>query len=717
MAESAPALPAASASRKSKPTSLWHAPRFAPGEVDRIQEIQVHRTEGATWRGWLLGSLFVALIAALTPYLDYIVASTRLSFTAFPMAPITILLVLAVAGAGCARLLGNTLGLTRQDLTLVFCMTMVTYALAGFGFFMTWSASAAVPWYGATPENKWEKNILPLLAEDWTPSFFLPQDPGQEAVGQPRPVEWFFQGLPKGASIPWWVWVQPYALWCLAMLFLYGIWFSVAGLLSRRWSEHERLPFPVAQVPEEMITGFEGHGGRKWLFADRLALLGFGLVFALHLWNMGGSSFEFIQSIHLQYFLSDKFTEPPWNAMGQIRIMLTFTVVGMSFLLSRDVAFSLWFFFVVKKALYLVFGQVHGTTLMEGATKSIGTGALLMMALVSLWAARTELGRSFRQALTQKERQDEGGEVAPLWLWGVLFASFIGVVEWLYCWGISPVWAALGTLVLILMMIGLTRLVAEAGAYAALMSSFPTHILTWAATPALLGGKNLLLLTIWDRVQGADFFRIVPLPLVMNALQTSRLMGLRMRTVFAGMALAVVLTLGVSFFSYLGTIYPQGQNQIGEWYGRNIVANDIDNRVAKHIPKIKDWHRDAAKAEQEGRAMPQAEVARVNWRDLSWAGIGGALLAIFAFARTFLFWFPHPAGMVMFMCPAPHDKLWFCFFLGWAFKWGITSFGGMRAYLAWRRFFIGMVVGESAAVILAIIFKILGVCRYEIWMS
>ena len=60
---------------------------------------------------------------------------------------------------------------------------------------------------------------------------------------------------------------------------------------------------------------------------------------------------------------------------------------------------------------------------------------------------------------------------------------------------------------------------------------------------------------------------------------------------------------------------------------------------------------------------------------------------------------PHPIGYVMWMGTWPIHRMWFSYFLGWVFKLLILKFGGQRTYLAWRRFFIGLIIGEALAVI------------------
>ncbi|MCZ7645507.1 MAG: hypothetical protein M5U26_09525 [Planctomycetota bacterium] len=99
----------------------------------------------------------------------------------------------------------------------------------------------------------------------------------------------------------------------------------------------------------------------------------------------------------------------------------------------------------------------------------------------------------------------------------------------------------------------------------------------------------------------------------------------------------------------------------------------------------------------KGKTEETPAEARVNTVKLAWIGVGGLAMAGIAAARHYLFWFPHPAGYVMWMASFPIDCLWFSFFLGWICKWSIGKYGGMRVCTQARRFFVGLVVGEALA--------------------
>jgi hypothetical protein len=107
-------------------------------------------------------------------------------------------------------------------------------------------------------------------------------------------------------------------------------------------------------------------------------------------------------------------------------------------------------------------------------------------------------------------------------------------------------------------------------------------------------------------------------------------------------------------------------------------------------------------AEAEGRTLPASALpseGRIERHRLIWMCVGGAVMACFLFARTRLFWWPHPVGYVMWMGTWTLTDYWFSFFLGWLVKLALIRFCGQRVFLSARRFFIGILVGEALAAV------------------
>jgi hypothetical protein len=102
------------------------------------------------------------------------------------------------------------------------------------------------PYYFATPENGWRELIQPYL-----PSWLSPQDP--------RLAAFFYEGLEQGRPIPWAAWMPTLPAWAPMIIALFLVMITFMVLLRRQWIEHERLIFPLVQVPLAMAeTGEEG---------------------------------------------------------------------------------------------------------------------------------------------------------------------------------------------------------------------------------------------------------------------------------------------------------------------------------------------------------------------------------------------------------------------------------------------------------------------------
>ena len=129
---------------------------------------------------------------------------------------------------------------------------------------------------------------------------------------------------------------------------------GLTTLLRKQWTEHERLTYPLIQLPLEMTNP------RSSFFENKLMWLGFGIAALISIENLLNSiypAFHYIpvkrQSIH-QFF-----TERPWNAMGSVRLSFYPFVIGISFLMPLDLLLSCWVFYWVYK-IELMVGNIMG---------------------------------------------------------------------------------------------------------------------------------------------------------------------------------------------------------------------------------------------------------------------------------------------------------------------------------------------------------------------
>ena len=687
---------------------FFTGPKLKVESVELMSGVAPSETRGATWRGWLLGFLCVTLLGCAIPYLDMVMPPTIMTNSLFPASSMVFLFVLLLGLNLLIAAFRSSLGLTRQDLVLVFCMTMLTNCIPGCGFWAFWVPVVIGGQYFATPENNWA-NLLQHMPPSWAPH--------DNPAANYRPIEWFYIGVPNRADsffervlqVPWSAWLVPYAVWCLALLMLFGIMFALCGLLRRQWADHERLAFPIAQLPEELVASVGTANPRPFL-KDKAAWWGIGLVFALYALNNLGDYYRQVPQLILTGGIDQYLTEEPWSALRPISTNIYISVIGLSYLISLEVSFSVWFYWAVMRVVAFFFiraGVADGGWFFAGTTgvgwrslfRAQGTGALLTLAVLGIWMARRELRNSLLQALDLRPAEPGETGFSPRVLWLLLGACVIGSVVWLYSYGVEWYYASAAMLLLILILIALTRLYCEGGLFAVQVYDFPFKIVQSAVTPSALSSATFVKLSIWDRVMVADWFRVTFMPVIMNNLHLATRTGLTRRSVMLGMGSAVVLALAVSFGSLLYTAYarPGGANTM-QWYFHKFPGWEFGD-LSPRLQQMEAYQKKLATAEGPLPASEVPDVARHDWIYITCFAVGSAYMGLSLWLRSFVFWFPHPLGYVMWMASYPHFQVWFSFLIGWALKKGILKYGGSRAYLRAKRFFIGLVVGEALGVV------------------
>ncbi|MCW8128849.1 MAG: hypothetical protein KIS92_00565 [Planctomycetota bacterium] len=685
------------------PITMTHSRRLSndPMTVLGVAPAQP-RGEGTTWRGWVTGLLALSAICLVTPIFDYAIGGTMLANSLFPATAVASLLALGALLYLASVTRKSYLGFTRGDLALVFMMVLVSNTIPGGGFWAFWVTNVSGGFFN-TPEAGWEKTVLPHVPAAW-----VPQDEGGL-----RPLEWFYRGLPNHQGLSWGLfraWLPTYGWWCLALAFMLAMLFALSSLLRKQWADHEQLPFPLAQIPHEMIKGIFTTEERP-LLRDPMMLWGLGLTFAFVSWNSLADYYNFVPAIPTGNWLSHYLSEDPWNRLNPVYCKIYFSVVALTFMLSKDVSFSLWFYHIVWFVLVFVLcgmgvgnnGQYFWNSAgAAGFFVDQGTGALLALTAMGLWMARAPLWGSLQQALGLRARDTgEDEDLSPRALWGLLAAGFVGSLAWMQGFGMDLLPSVLIVVLMLLIMTGLTRLCCEGGLFFMQVGLQPNELLHQAFTPVQLGAQNFVRLEMWNRSMVVDGYRVFFMANIMNGLQLARLAGLKRRTAMGGMALAIVAALAVSFFAFLHTAYtyPGGASAMMPWYFEGVPTN-VYKGMSQNVRAIETYKQKEASGAAE--KMASADVPAVAKRDgkaLTYLALGASFLVFSMVLRKYVFWFPHPIGYVMWMGPFPVYQLWFSFMLGWFFKYLVLKFGTTLTYQRAKRLFLGMLVGESAALI------------------
>ena len=214
------------------------------------------------------------------------------------------------------------------------------------------------PFYYATAENRYDTVFLPTFPTGWRRA-------------TPPSSRGLFESW--GFGVPWQAWLIPLAAWTAFTLATYVLMLCVLTIFRRQWIERERLLFPLVAVPLEVIEPAPRGAGSNEFFrnpyhVDRPDLR---LRSALLQRPATATSRSLPQA---ELFIIGGKPVPtapwgrPWNAIGTLQFQFAPLIVGLSFLLTREVSLSLWLFYWLAN-LETVLGTAVG---LDGVGVAVG---------------------------------------------------------------------------------------------------------------------------------------------------------------------------------------------------------------------------------------------------------------------------------------------------------------------------------------------------------
>jgi hypothetical protein len=627
-----------------------------------------------TVRAVCLGLVFSVLLNLVMVYSDFKLEGTFLVGNHFPVASIAVLLALVLFLNPALRFFFKARGLQKGELLLIWSMLGVAGGIGAAGFFRYLPAWLAGPSYLATPSNDFEPILLKSIPH-WMLLSHAPKD---------QAVSWFFEGLPAGKAIPWGRWLLPLATWTAFGLCLYLCTFAFTSLFFHQWAARERLTFALVHVPSELSQ--EAGEGKflNGLLSNRLAWAGGAIAF----------SHGLINGLH-QYFAAIPaipfggngrwFTDRPWSELDFGALYLYYSVVGLSFLLTTEMSFSIWFFFVLYRLSFVFVAWLGAPATgfwgdWENQVSGFDSaGAVLVLAGFLFWAARKSLaawlGRVFSGG-----REDEEDLMPPRLTLIFLLLGFAGMTAWFLVAGVSWWAALLGVVVFLAVILVLTRIVAEAGMLNVGTGVTTFGLLTGLFPAAWLSGPTLAVMVMQQGVLMADL-QCILMPYLMNGLKACRQAGMRGGRVLAVLGCTAALALVVGAYGRITTNYKYGGSNLDKlgnvWTPSWYLPAAVDfqkNPPEYHFLQVGNF-----------KIMPDKAVHL-----LAGAVLTAAMLALRA---RYLWWPLHPLGLVI-CSQIAFVWIWFSVFLGWLAKASVMTFGGASAYRKVLPFFLGLVVGE-----------------------
>ncbi len=650
------------------------SPPINPEEKDTEQNRSKRgKVQGITPRAFVIGLIMIPIMCFWNEYTEIIAEATDLAAMSLIIAVVFALFVLLLLNLVLKRYLPR-FALTQAELMFVYVMQTVSIGISGIGMMQFLNTFTGNIFYYGTPENKWQEKLLPAV-KPW----LLPKESVTKAFYTGQSTFWRANHIAG--------WITPICVWSGFIVVLLGVMLCLNVLVRKQWMDRERLSFPIVQLPLELTA----EGGSAKTLLSRQMWIGFLIPVVLE--SLASLNYLYpsvpflpIKPSDVRLNLTPLFTTAPWSGMGYFALSFYPLVIGLTYFLPLDVAFSLWFFYLFTK-----FENVAATAMGyhdPGASQAMSripytgeqsAGAFIGVALFALYGMRKQLGAMLRRAFQPRSKgmetdpeYDDSNEAMSY------RTAFIGVVGGFLVltafgmaigmdWYVPLIYFGL----YYLYVLTFTRIRAEAGLPWGHGPDMNVHELMKSSVGSRgfsfqnQVGLNMLL---WHDLD----YRCTEMPNQLEAMKIGSSVRMNLRHVAIVLLIATAVGALSSWAAVLTCYYHYGAAtaKVNGW------RTDMGSVPWK---TMKDWVDNPTKP----------DFARMEG-----VGIGFVITAALLAMRSRFTWWPfHPIGYAVagtFTMP----WLWCATMIGWAIKALIIRYGGMKTYRNYIPFFIGLILGD-----------------------
>jgi len=574
---------------------------------------------------------------------------------------------------------------TRNEILTVYVSCLFSCLAPGHGAENVFVVNLLGPFYYATLANKWLGFMVPYIKPWMTPA--LGGGPGQP-YGDPQRAlvaDWF-QGS-HNHQVPWGAWMVPLCVWGFFICVLYFMMACLCVMLRKQWAEREALAFPLLRLPLELTEdhGRPDAGAITAFFRNPLMWIGFGVVAFVQLMRGLHVYFPDFPDFPLSMDTSPMFQDQPWSQLGWTPVNIWPVVVGITYLLTSEISFSFWFFYwFVKFQLIGAYCLGFDPSSMPSPVGASGRafvvfqqiGCYLAYVAIVLWTGREHFLHIAKRSLGMaKPTGDEANEGLsyPVAFWGFI-GSWALILGWSIAAGMNPLLALVMWGLYLVIIIALTRIIAEAGILFVQQGWVPLGIISQITNS---GGSHWLLND--SSIPAASMFqgslmvdlRGFVMPSFIQGFKLAHDRKINVKGLLALMLACTFIAFGLGTYMNVSLGYAQGGQTLDPWY----------SGAASTQPAS------AAASLMHG-------VTTSSWSNLIWIAVGMGLTYGMMLARARMPWFPlHPIGFLVCLS-YPMSQIWFSVFLGWLAKSLITRFGGTDSYRKTIPLFLGLALGD-----------------------
>ncbi len=639
--------------------------------AQQTRDVAAHREAPRLSLGAVVLVCTVAIgFVAAVPWIMYVYRAGDPVGGYLPAGPLALLAIVCWILAPMARRwFGDSRRLVRGGLLLY----ALTVSIGGFATtFTVLQIPQIIPSlrYFATPTNRFEEEAIPAVAETLQ-------------ITDEVAARGFFEGARTPGGIPWELWKGPLVRWgVLALLYLVtGI--AMLGIFRRRWIDHERLPFPLAEIPM-FIAGHGQFGMAETSGRTRLMGIGIGVVALLESINSLHRYVPSVPEIPRNFTLSVLFENAPWNILAGAswsRAWIDLPLIGIAYLMPAAIALGIFAFFLLMIGIMVLSRFLGDPTLGPlrwnrwGSQKDIQGGAYIGLLTFVFWAARGEIGQMVHDLWQDLRRGPSARRHPDRWMLAAFVLGLLAMCWWSVSAGIS-FWVALSFMPATLALtFGFALLTAQSGLPALQIDNLPAQFLTGVVPARAMGLRNMALIGFFNTMF-SWYKRHALQPQAIHGLKIADTEHFRDRRFITALIVAAAALIAINSITLMHLAYNES------------LMLSTTSRWQQHSGGMGSPYYGVLWAM---RMIDQPDPAL----SFHWMALGAALMWALQFMyRQFMWWPVHPLGMLI-PCGWQITAQWFSVMIGWAIARVVTKYSGPRSYLHLRPLFLGLVLGGA----------------------
>ena len=579
--------------------------------------------------------------------------------------------------------------LSRNEILTVYISCLFSCLAPGHGAENVFVVNLIGPFYYATRENRWLEFLEPYVAPWMTPALERTADGSVRYTDAAREVvSGWFLGSPTG-EVPWGAWLVPLLVWGTAIAVMYIMMACLCVMIRKQWAEREALAFPLLKLPLELTEDVDkpDSGLIGSFFKNGLMWVGFGIAVFIETLRGLNLYFPDVPTFPLDINTGAMFTEAPWNQIGWTPMVVYPMFVGIAYLLTAEVSLSFWFFYwFVKLQMIAAYMLGFMPNTLPNAIGSMGgggktftfyqqIGCYLAYVAIIAYTGREHLKHIFMRAIGRRRADSEESDEAmsyPLAFWGFTL-SFGALIAWSIAAGLNPLLAFVLWTLYVIIIVALTRIIAEAGILFVQQGWVPLgtigQITNSGPGHTLLSESSLPSASLMQGSLMTDLRGFI-MPSFIQGFKLAYDRKIALKPLLVLMVACSLISLGLGIYMNVKLGYQQGGLSLDAWYAGG-----------------------ASRAPADASASLIRGVNDASWFNMGWLGLGMLMTYGMMLARSRFAWFPlHPIGFLI-AHSYPIGQIWFSIFLGWLAKVLVTRFGGTDVYRRTTPLFLGLALG------------------------